>query len=146
MLLIGCRHKVMSLIGHRRRPGPTPWAHGPTPWARADARVNYTAAHNWYLGWIGHYLAAYVLILRRIKRLHPTLWFLPVVSLQQFYHPLSTVSVQFWDQYGNPIFFPYLPSTSHTNLARISAFFVRKKMTKIKPNSPRYYWTDSPCL
>ena len=42
------------------------------------------------------------------------------------YHPLSTVSDRFWDQYGNPIFFPYLPSTLHTNLTRILAFLFEK--------------------
>ena len=60
------------------------------------------------------------------------------VECAKFYHPLSTVSGRFWDQYGNPIFFSYLPSTSHTNLTRISLFFVRKRVMKIKPNSPRY--------
>ena len=48
------------------------------------------------------------------------------------YHPLSTVSGWFRDQYGNPIFFPYLPSTSYTNLTRIWAFFARKKGDKNK--------------
>ena len=45
------------------------------------------------------------------------------VSIIVFYHPLSTVSDRFWDQYGNLIIFPYLSSTSHANLTRISAFF-----------------------
>ena len=60
------------------------------------------------------------------------------LTYMYIYHPLSTVSGRFWDQYGNPIFFSYLPSTSHTNITRISVFFVRKRVIKIKPNSPRY--------
>ena len=44
----------------------------------------------------------------------------------KFYHPLSTVSGRFGDQYGNPIFLPYLPSTPHTNLARFSPFLFVK--------------------
>ena len=68
-----------------------------------------------------------------------------IEAVFDFYHPLSTVSVWFWDQYGNPIIFPYLPSTSHTNWTRILAFCVRKRVIKIKPNSPPYCWTDSPC-
>ena len=52
------------------------------------------------------------------------------------YHPLSTVSGRFRDQYGNPIFFPYLSSTS----------LVRKWVIKLIPDSLRYELTDSPCL
>ena len=42
------------------------------------------------------------------------------------HHHLSTVSDQLWNQYGNPILFPYLPSTSHTNLGRIWNFLCVK--------------------
>ena len=54
------------------------------------------------------------------------------------YHPMSTVSGGFGDQHGNQIFLPYLPSTSHTNLASFSPFIVRKRVIKIKLDSPRY--------